>query len=255
MNLSNKFGYLLVLVTIALIPMAGCSNNQIAVTAGVGEVFTIGINQSAQITGEDMTIKFDEVIGDSRCPQNVTCVWQGVASSRITINYQGTDYSIVLNMPGLTDKAEEIFAHYTLTYNLNPYPREGEQISLKEYRLTLTVTTKANDYSSLVNDLKKEGYSVQEDGEVNQPFFSVDGKIIKVIEEDVQVFEYKDEPAMQTDASQVSTMGSYIGTAIVEWISTPHFYKSGRVIVLYVGNNVAVTGALTTVLGTQFAGQ
>ena len=89
-----------------------------------------------------MTIKFDEVIGDSRCPQNVTCVWQGVASSRITINYQGTDYSIVLNMPGLTDKAEETFAHYTLTYNLNPYPREGEKISPKEYRLTLTVTTK-----------------------------------------------------------------------------------------------------------------
>ena len=145
MNLNIKFRYLLVLVTIALIPMAGCSNKKITVTAGVGEVFTIGINQSAQITGEDMTIKFDEVIGDSRCPQNVTCVWQGVASSRITINYQGTDYSIVLNMPGLTDKAEETFAHYTLTYNLNPYPREGEKISPKEYRLTLTVTTKSAD--------------------------------------------------------------------------------------------------------------
>jgi len=144
-NLNNKFRYLLVLVTIALIPMTGCSNKQIAVTAGVGEVFTIGISQSARITGEDMTIKFDEVIGDSRCSQNVTCVWQGVASSRITINYQGTDYSIVLNMPGLTDKAEETFAHYTLTYNLSPYPREGEKISPKEYRLTLTVTTKSAD--------------------------------------------------------------------------------------------------------------
>lgn len=145
MNLINKFVNLLFLFTIALIPMAGCSNNQIAVTAGVGEVFTIRISQSAKITGEDMTIKFDEVIGDSRCPQNVTCVWQGVASIRITINYQGTDYSLVLNMPGLTDKAEESFAHYTLTYNLNPYPDEGKQISPKEYRLTLTITTKATD--------------------------------------------------------------------------------------------------------------
>ena len=145
MNFKNKFSHLLILVTIALVPMTGCSNKQIAVTAGVGEVFTIGINQSARITGEDLTIKFNEVIGDSRCPQNVTCVWQGMASSRITISYQSTDYSIVLNMPGLTDKAEENFAHYTLTYNLNPYPREGVKISPKEYRLTLIVTTKSAD--------------------------------------------------------------------------------------------------------------
>ena len=132
--------HLLILAAIALISVTGCSKGQVAVTAGLGEVFTIGIGQSAQIAGEDMAITFNEVIGDSRCPQNVTCVWEGVASSHVTITHQGRDYSIVLNSPGLTEQAKEAFINYTLIYSLNPYPREGEQISPKDYRLTLNVT-------------------------------------------------------------------------------------------------------------------
>jgi len=39
------------------------------------------------------------------------------------------------------------------------------------------------------------------------------------------------------------------------WVAPPHFYKAGRIIVLYVGENAAVTEALDTVLGPQFAGK
>ena len=116
-------------------------------------------------------------------------------------------------------------------------------------------TSTVMNYSRLVDDLKKGGNTVQTDGEVNQPFFSVEGKLIKVNNEDVQVFEYKDESSMQTEASQVSPTGSSVGTTILTWVSTPHFYKAGKLIVLYVGNNTTVTGALEKVLGAQFAGQ
>lgn len=136
----KRLRYLLIFATIALISSTGCSNNQIAVTVGLGETFTIGVGQSARITGEDMTITFNEVIGDSRCPQNVTCIWEGVASSNVTIMYRGKNYSIVLDQPGLTEQAEDTFMNYTLTYSLNPYPREGEEISTNEYLLTLTLT-------------------------------------------------------------------------------------------------------------------
>lgn len=132
--------YLLIFATIALISFTACSNNQVAVTVGLDEVFTIGVGQSARIAKEDMTVTFNEVIGDSRCPQNVTCVWEGVASSNVTIVYHGSDYTVVLNNPGLTEQAKENFIDYTITYSLNPYPREGEEISPNDYRLTLTFT-------------------------------------------------------------------------------------------------------------------
>ena len=134
-----RLGYSLISIAMVLVALTGCSGNKVAVTAGLGERFTIGVGQSAQITGEDMIVTFNGVIGDSRCPQNVTCVWEGVASSNITIVYQDREYTVVLNSPGLTEQATENFIDYTLTYSLNPYPREGEEISPNDYRLTLTL--------------------------------------------------------------------------------------------------------------------
>jgi hypothetical protein len=136
----KRLRYVIVYTAIGFVLLAGCDGNQIPVTAGLGEVFTIGVGQSAQIPSEDMEVAFIEVIGDSRCPQNASCVWEGVASSHIEITHEGVDYSIVLNQPGLTEQASETFINYTLTYSLNPYPREGEEIPLKDYLLTLNVT-------------------------------------------------------------------------------------------------------------------
>lgn len=35
----------------------------------------------------------------------------------------------------------------------------------------------------------------------------------------------------------------------------PHFYKAGRIIVLYVGSDETVLGLLEEILGSQFAGR
>ena len=94
-----KLKHLLVFTAIVFIFLTGCSKNQVAVTINPGENFTIGVGQSARITGEDMIVKFVEVIGDSRCPQNVNCVWEGVASSHVTITHKDVSYQIVLNQP------------------------------------------------------------------------------------------------------------------------------------------------------------
>ena len=42
---------------------------------------------------------------------------------------------------------------------------------------------------------------------------------------------------------------------MVNWVATPHFYKTGKLIVLYVGDNMTVISTLETVLGPQFAGR
>jgi hypothetical protein len=38
-------------------------------------------------------------------------------------------------------------------------------------------------------------------------------------------------------------------------VATPHFYKAGRLIVLYVGDSTGVTNVLEAELGQQFAGR
>ena len=105
-----------------------------------------------------------------------------------------------------------------------------------------------------VDALRAAGASVEPVEPITQPFFTPEGYILKVNGADVQDFEYESEEAMESEASQVAPDGGSIGTSMVSWMDTPHFYKAGRIIVLYVGNDAAVLDLLEQVLGPQFAG-
>jgi len=111
------------------------------------------------------------------------------------------------------------------------------------------------DYLTLIDNLRTAGATVEPTGEVTQPFFSVTGNIIVVNGDDVQAFEYADVAAAEAEAALVSSDGSAVGTSMIGWVATPHFYKAGRLIVLYVGDSEAVTDVLESVLGQQFAGR
>lgn len=95
----------------------------------------------------------------------------------------------------------------------------------------------ALNLASLMDALAATGGSVETGEVVERPFFTGEGQIIKVNGADVQVFEYETAEAMEADAAQVSEDGGSIGTSMVSWMSTPHFYKAGRVLVLYVGDD------------------
>ncbi len=110
------------------------------------------------------------------------------------------------------------------------------------------------DFVSLVDSLRSAGATVEPAGEVSQLFFSVQGQVITVNGEDVQVFEYDDAASADAEAALVSPDGSSVGTTMVLWIATPHFYQTGQLIVFYVGDSTAVIDALEEVLGPQFAG-
>lgn len=110
------------------------------------------------------------------------------------------------------------------------------------------------DYASLAANLRAAGASVKPGEEVDQPFFSVTGKLLEVDGEDVQVFQYADAAMADAQATQISPSGTTVGTTKIQWIGPPHFFKKGSLIVLYVGDNGKVLKALEAVLGPQFAG-
>ena len=79
--------------------------------------------------------------------------------------------------------------------------------------------------------------------------FSVPIKVISVGGADVQVFEFQSESDAKTASLTVSKDGTEIGTSIIRWIDTPHFYTNGKLIVLYVGHNPEVVDLLESFLG------
>lgn len=111
------------------------------------------------------------------------------------------------------------------------------------------------DYVSLIDNLRGQGAAVDPKGDASQTFFATSGYMIGVNGRDVQVFEYPDAAAAQTDADKVSPDGSSVGTSMVTWVDKPHFYKKDRIIVLYVGSDTATLDLLAKLLGPQFAGR
>jgi len=106
-----------------------------------------------------------------------------------------------------------------------------------------------------MDNLHAAGITVKLGGDVVQPFFSVQGKIIKIHGEDAQVFQYANEAETDAQSALVSPDGSAVGTSMLSWIGPPHFFKRGKLLVLYVGDNDKVLKALESALGRQFAGQ
>lgn len=106
-----------------------------------------------------------------------------------------------------------------------------------------------------VDALRAADATVEPSEPITQAFFSPEGNILKVNGEDVQVFEYESEEAMEAEAAQMAPDGGSNATTMITWVDTPHFYKAGRIIVLYVGSNAAILSLLEEVLGPQFAGR
>ncbi len=110
------------------------------------------------------------------------------------------------------------------------------------------------DLKGLIGGLRAGGARVRRAGRVSQPFFSVRGRALTMHGEQVQVFEYANAEAAEREARLVDPSGSSVGTSMMSWTGPPHFYKGGRLIVLYVGGNRGVIRALESALGPQFAG-
>lgn len=94
-----------------------------------------------------------------------------------------------------------------------------------------------------------------EKGELlTESVFGVPGQVIRVNGADVQLYEFVNEADAQAAAETISPEGSSIGTTMITWIGTPHFYLSGDTIVTYAGDDVDVIQLLETAFGPQFAG-
>ena len=111
------------------------------------------------------------------------------------------------------------------------------------------------DYVSLIDQLRAHSATVVPVGDVSQPFFSVTGHTITVNSEQVQVYEYATADVANAEAARISPDGGTIGNSSVDWIAPPHFYKAGKVIVLYLGTATPILQLLSAVLGSQFAGR
>ena len=76
---------------------AGCASSAPTVQAEAGVPFRLALGETAALDGH--TIRFAEVVEDSRCPEGAQCVWAGRARIAVTVDGQ----AIALDVPHAGD--------------------------------------------------------------------------------------------------------------------------------------------------------
>ena len=115
--------------------------------------------------------------------------------------------------------------------------------------------TELNDYEDLVGALEALGAEVEELGAVpeDREIFDAETQVIRVNGEEIQVFDFDSAEEAETMASLVAPEAGTVGDITVDWADTTHFFRSGSLLVFYVGNNEALTTLLEGLMGMEFA--
>ena len=119
----------IVLLTILLL---SCDNSVTSVTPEIGEPFKIKLGESVMFQQEDLNIRFDELLEDSRCPEGATCFWAGNGRIVIQLNELKTELNTYL------DPQDTTLSGYRLELkDLKPYPSLNKKINKEDYTVEL----------------------------------------------------------------------------------------------------------------------
>lgn len=126
------FTFIVFISTIAISQEEKGESPKIAIKIPLGEAVTL----------ENHTIKFMEVLEDSRCPENTTCIWAGRARVLVEVSEKGKEKIEKTLIFGKVNNGEsddkELFSNNNSKVSglsLNPYPNSKEAIENATYVL------------------------------------------------------------------------------------------------------------------------
>jgi hypothetical protein len=102
--------------------------------------------------------------------------------------------------------------------------------------------------------IEKSGYKITTSKQDGKGVLNGNLTRIGINGDTIGIYEYKSNEEMEQEAKTIRADGSMIGNTIYEWKAKPHFYKSGNIIVSYIGDNIALIEKIESLMGQQFAG-
>ena len=128
------------LAAVIILPIIGISCSTDKSNASLENEFTLPVGGTAIISGENLSLKFVEVTGDSRCAKGNECVWAGEAKCQMLITYSGSSSDVVFTQQGGGVTVQDFLTQYKASFTVEPYPVAGKKIAPSDYKLVMTIT-------------------------------------------------------------------------------------------------------------------
>ncbi|NWG36602.1 hypothetical protein [Nitrososphaera sp.] len=124
---------LAVMAALALLS-AALAQAQESVSATLDLPFELKVGEQAVIEPEDVAVTFVEMAGDSRCPSDVVCIWEGQASVIVAVEVAGEDMGERTLVIGADPSPSAAFGQYSVRLvGLEPYPQSSVQTDPEDY--------------------------------------------------------------------------------------------------------------------------
>jgi hypothetical protein len=117
--------------------VAGCGGGPSGPTVAKGSRFVLAPGEIAIVGDTGLQVRFDRVLGDSRCPADAICIQGGDAIVRVEL-FSGRRMQVYELHTGSMQPVEHDGIAIELL-ELSPYPFSSRAIQPDEYRATLRI--------------------------------------------------------------------------------------------------------------------
>jgi hypothetical protein len=116
----------------------GCDESVTGPTASLNSEFTLAPGEATAIEGVSLSVRFNRITGDNRCPADAVCILGGSADVDITAVAERSTRDYILRTGDMQAVQHDGFT--IALVQVQPYPFSARTIEPDEYRVTLKVT-------------------------------------------------------------------------------------------------------------------
>ena len=127
------------IAALCLFAVTGCFLESPTEPGPINRQVTLAPGQSDTIRGTDLSVRFNGVTGDNRCPADALCVLGGSATVKVELrNGSGSPREVTFETGDLKPVEHDSFTLELV--QLLPYPFSATPIRHEDYRATIRVT-------------------------------------------------------------------------------------------------------------------
>jgi hypothetical protein len=125
-------------LALLLLFVTSCDERITGPTAPLNSEFTLAPGQMMAIEGASLSLRFNRVRGDNRCPADAVCILGGSADVDVTVLSDAAAHEYVLRTGDMQPVRHQ--GHTVALVQVAPYPFSARTIQPDQYRVTLRVT-------------------------------------------------------------------------------------------------------------------
>ncbi len=108
----------------------------------IGTPFNIPFAGTNHTPDDEVTVNFFEVVSDSRCPSDVTCVWEGESSVKLNLKIGAESEDLILSTHlkmGQGPQKDTIGGYIISLLEVTPYPISTVDVPEEDYEIRLQI--------------------------------------------------------------------------------------------------------------------